>query len=50
MLSVLFVFLTLALVMFLVFKKVKEALIKASKSQANRRRYRKRPIKDHIGG
>ena len=28
----------------------KEALIKASKSQANRRRYRKRPIKDHIGG
>ncbi len=29
---------------------IKEALIKASKSQANRRRYRKRPIKDHIGG
>jgi hypothetical protein len=31
-------------------KVSKEALIKASKSQANRRRYRKRPIKDHIGG
>ena len=28
----------------------KEALIKAGKSQANRRRQWKRPIKDHIGG
>ena len=28
----------------------KEALIKASKSQANRRRQWKRPIKNHIGG
>ena len=29
---------------------VKEALIKVGKNQANRRRQRKRPIKDHIGG
>ena len=29
---------------------IKEALIKASKSQANRRRQWKRPIKNHIGG
>ena len=28
----------------------KEALIKVGKNQANRRRQRKRPIKDHIGG
>ena len=32
------------------YKKFKEALIKAGKSQANRRRQWKRPIKDHIGG
>ena len=31
-------------------QKLKEALIKVGKNQANRRRQWKRPIKDHIGG